>query len=209
MTKNTFKPTALTAVRLQLCALALALGAAATPALALDVAGVNYQSSTKAGSTALRLNGAGVRQQANTALYTAGLYLEKKASTPQEVMRNKGAMQLRLVILREIPAKKLADLLTQGLMANTSDDELSELVSDIFNVATMIHEQGKLLPGDTFQIDSHPMEGTTVTIKGRGRNMPASQTLIRPGVFKAMMGIWLGDRPADAALKNALLGQSA
>ena len=207
MKTNTFNHKALTATGLHVAAWALALGAAVTPTWALDVAGVSYQPSAKTGSTALLLNGAGVRQQASTGLYTAGLYLEKKANTPQEVLKSNGAVQLRLVMLREISAKKMTDLLTQGLIANASDEELSELVSDIFSVATMIHEQGKLLPGDTFQIESHPKEGTTVTIKGGGRNMPATQTLIRPGVFKAMMGIWLGDRPADATLKSALLGQ--
>lgn len=209
MKTNTFNHKTLKTVRLQVAALALVVGAAAAPAWALDVAGVNYQPSAKAGNTALLLNGAGVRQQASTSLYTAGLYLENKASTPQEVLGNSGAVQFRLVMLREIPAKKRADLLSQGLIANVSDDELSELVSDIFSVANMIHEQGKFIAGDTFQIDSHPRRGTTVTIKGSGRNMPATQTLIRPGVFKAMMGIWLGDRPADSTLKGALLGKPA
>lgn len=202
-----FNHKAFAATKSHIAACICALGLTAAPAWALDVAGVNYQTSAEAGTTQLLLNGAGVRQQASNALYTAGLYLEKKVSTPQEVLGNTGAVQLRLVILREIPAKKLADLLTQGLIANASNDELSELVSDIFSVATMIYEQGKLLPGDSFQIDSHPKQGTTITINGRDRNMPASETLIRPGVFKAMMGIWLGDRPADSGLKNALLGR--
>ncbi len=189
-----------------LVALSWALGAAPTPAHALDVAGVHYQDAKQIGNHALLLNGAGVRELASTDLYTAGLYLQKITNTPQAVLNDTGAKQLRLVILRDISTKRLADMLTQGLLANVSDEELAKLVSEIFNISMMLYDQGKLLPGDSIQIDSHPVTGTTVTIAGKGRGMPVSQTFAKPGMFKVLMGIWLGTRPADARLKNALLG---
>ena len=193
----------------RLVALSLALGASALSACAVEVAGVNYQASTQLGSRSLQLNGAGVRIQANDSLYTAGLYLEKKASNAQDVMGSEGIKRLRLVMLRDISAKKLLDLITEGLMANASDDDLGALIPEIYKVSVMLSEQGKLLTGDTFQIDSDPTYGTTISIRGKGRGMPASQTFMRPELFKVMMGIWLGERPVDAGLKNALLGQRA
>lgn len=188
-------------------ALSLALGGAALSACAVDVAGVSYQASTQAGTRSLQLNGAGVRVQANDSLYTAGLYLEKKASTAQDVLASEGVKRLRVVMLRDISARKLSDLLTEGLMANANDDDLSVLMPEIFKVGVMLSEQGKLLTGDTFQIDSDPTYGTTISILGKGRGMPVQQTFMRPELFKVMMGIWLGQRPVDAGLKNALLGQ--
>ena len=191
-----------------LATLSLALSLVLIPAHALDVAGVNYRALAQTGNAALFLNGAGVRQQSSVGLYTAGLYLEKKAATPKEVVSNTtGAKQLRLVILRDISAKKLSELLSQGLIANNSDEDLASLIPEMFNVSMMINDQGKLLPGDAFQIDSSPAGETTITITGKGRGMPVSQTFAKPGLFKVMMGIWLGERPADADLKNALLGQ--
>eukprot|EP01034_Spumella_vulgaris_P040537 gene40537-50143_t len=52
---------------------------------AVTVADVKYDATSALGDTALQLNGAGVRYKAVFKVYTAGLYLEKKASTPQEV----------------------------------------------------------------------------------------------------------------------------
>ena len=81
------------------------------------------------------------------------------------------------------------------------------LVSEIVDVGVMLSEQGKLLAGDSIEIDSHPAAGTTLTIRSRSQNAPITQTFANPRLFKVMLGIWLGDRPADPALKQALLGQ--
>jgi hypothetical protein len=188
-------------------ALSLALGVSALSAGAIEVGGVNYHASTQAGSKSLQLNGAGVRIQANDNLYSVGLYLEKKTSTVPGVLANDGLKRLRVVMLRDISAKKLLDLLTSGLMANATDDDLEKLVPEISKVSVMISDQGKLMAGDTFQIDSDPIYGTTISLRGKGRGMPASQTFIRPELFNVMIEIWLGQRPVDAGLKNALLGQ--
>lgn len=188
-------------------ALGIALFALIAPAYALNIAGVQYQASTQVASRTLLLNGAGVRQQDTSGLYTAGLYLERKAATQQDVVSGDGAKQLRLVMLRDISAKKLSELMTQRLIANATDEALAPLISEMFNVGLMLSEQGRLLMGDTFQIDNDPVGGTTITIRGSGRGMPVSKTFAHPDLFKVMMGIWLGERPADTGLKNALLGQ--
>lgn len=74
----------------------------------------------------------------------------------------------------------------------------------------LIGGRSKLSSGDAIQIDSSPSGSATIAIipsKNRG-GAPASQTFNNPDLFKVMMSIWLGERPADAKLKNALLGQS-
>lgn len=185
---------------------AMSIGSAGN-ALAKDVGGVNYLESTQAGGTPLTLNGAGVRQQASTALYAIGLYADKRLVTAQEVLAATGPIHLRLVMLRDISASQLADLLTQGLLANASDDGPTSLISDVFNVGTMLHALGQLHPGDTIDIDSSSTRGITVSIGGNGQRMPAQRTFTNLATYKAMMAIWLGDHPVDTALKNALLGR--
>lgn len=190
-------------------ALSLCLGSIAMPVLAADVAGVQYQATTQAGNTRLLLNGAGVRHLPAGNLYTVGLYAEKKLATVQEVFDTTGATQLRLILLRAVSSKTLSEMLTQGLVANVSDQALAPLISELFDVGMLLSEQGAMAAGDSFQIDSHPLAGTTITIRKAGRTAPVTQTFANPGMFKAMMGIWLGTNPVDSGLKTALLGQSS
>ncbi len=57
---------------------------------AVTVADVKYEPTQALGDSTVQLNGAGVRYKAVFKVYTAGLYLEKKASTPQEVASQRG-----------------------------------------------------------------------------------------------------------------------
>jgi hypothetical protein len=189
-------------------ALAIALIAATQPAGAAEAAGVNYQFATQQGSNQLQLNGVGTRVLASSGLYTAGLYLEQPVHASQAVLANTGGKQLRLVMLRDAPSRQLAELLTQGLVDNASNDALSDLMSEIFDVGLLLSEHGVFRAGDTVQIDSHPATGTTITIGSGARAAPSSQSFANPGMFKVMMEIWLGEHPVDAGLKQALLGQS-
>lgn len=200
MKKPSWKRSAATAT---VC-LAATFGAAQLPAVAAEP---EKSAMPKASVAPLLLNGAGVRRDATTGLYTADLYLEHKTSNPTEVLRNRGTTQFRMVMLRDTSATQMVDLITQGLVANASEDDLITLVSEIFDVGLLLREQGKLLAGDSLVIDAHPATGTTLTLRSRAHSEPITQTFANPRLFKAMMGIWLGDHPADPTLKQALLGQ--
>lgn len=180
------------------------LCAAQLPAQSVDVAAAV----THAASAPLLLNGSGVRHSATSGLYNAALYLEHATANPADVLKNSGTTQFRMVMLHDVSAAQMADMFTEGLVANASDDDLVTLVSEIFDVGVMLSEQGKLAAGDSFQIDSHPATGTTLTLSGGTRNAPITQTFANPRMFKVMMGIWLGEHPADQGLKSALLGKS-
>ena len=188
--------------------LALACYAATRPAQALEVAGVNFQPQSQVKGTTLILNGAGVRQQAASPLYTAGLYLEHKATTPEEALQTKGAKQVRVVMLRDINSNEFSDLLSKGLVSNSSNDELSNLIPEIMDLGTLIAERGKLRAGDSFVIDWNAANGTTIRVNQRGSRKPAIEVFAKPDLIVALMRIWLGTRPADAGLKAALLGKA-
>lgn len=183
--------------------LAAIVGSAQMPAYALGVTGTAPQ----AGSTTLVLNGTGARLGTTTYLYSAKLYLEHKTTDPQAILQNMGTTQFRMTMLQDASANEILDLISQGIVANASDDDLITLVSEIFDVGVLIGDQGKLLAGDSIEIDSHPAAGTTLTARSRAHSEPITQTFANPRLFKVMMGIWLGERPADPALKQALLGQ--
>lgn len=181
---------------------------AALPALAVEVAGINFPLQSLVKGTKLQLNGAGVRQQASTSLYAAGLYLENKASTAEDALLSKGAKQIRVVMLREVNSRDFGALLSRGLVTTSNDDQLSNLIPEIMDLGTLIAERGKLQAGDSFVIDWSATQGTTIRVTQRGSRKPAIEVFAKPDVIGALMRIWLGDNPADADLKAALLGKT-
>lgn len=188
--------------------LLLALASALHPAHALEVAGVNFLPQSQVKGTTLQLNGAGVRQQASSPLYTAGLYLEQKAATPEEALQAQGAKQVRVVMLREVNSKDFGELLSRGLVGNSNDETLSNLIPEIMDLGTLIAQRGKLKPGDSFVIDWSATQGTTIRVNQRSSRKPAIEVFAKPDLIGALMRIWLGEHPADADLKAALLGKA-
>ncbi len=185
----------------------LGLSLTLIPVHATELTGANFRPSIQIGQSTLLLNGAGVRQHSSVGLYSAGLYLEKKAATTKEVISELGLKQLRMVMLRDTTSKQLIELLNQGLVANNIDKNLSAFAHEIFKVSLMLGDQGRFLQGDAIEIDSSPTGNTTIKIiSSKSQAVSASQTFTNPGLFKVMMGVWLGERPADPRLKSALLG---
>ena len=188
-------------------ALALTASALALPAHALNVSGVQFSPQSSFKGSTVQLNGAGVRQLANRPLYAAGLYLEKKASTPEAVLQAAGAKKIRVVMLRTIQSAEFGDLLSKGLLGNSSDDALANLIPEIMDLSTLIAQHGKLQRGDSFVIDWSATEGTTIHVNQRASKKPAVEVFVKRDLIDALLRIWLGDKPADATLKAALLGQ--
>ena len=78
-----------------------AVGAAAAP---VDVAGVKLDDRLALAGSPLQLNGAGVRYKAVFKVYTAGLYLGQKVSSPEEVLAATGPKRVAITMLRDIDA---------------------------------------------------------------------------------------------------------
>lgn len=183
-----------------LWALCCVLTAAALPARAVDTQ-----------ASPLHLNGTGVRQQAGSDLYTASLYLDQKPATAADILGNPGAKQLRVVMLRDVSATEMGDLLARGMVANASDDELSRLVPALFRLGEMFGDQKKLITGDRFQIDWQPGKDMVIRIYSgakAGQSPVMEQSFSQPELSGAMLRLWLGATPADPGLRKALLGQA-
>mgnify|MGYP000535318882 CR=1 FL=1 len=182
---------------------ACALGVSAYDTYAADA----LTSSSVQKDAGLQVNGHGVRRvaAAGTPLYAATLYLGQPTADPQEIMANRGTKHFRIVLLQDVKASQLTQLVGQGLAANASNDDLSTLVSEIFEVGMMLSDQGTLAAGDSIEVVSSPVNGTTVRLHTA---KPDELSFANPQFFKAMMAIWLGDQPADIGLKRALLGRT-
>ena len=150
----------------------------------------------------LALNGAGVRRKfVVVKMYVAALYLAHRKTASDEVLNDAGPKRVAMHILQdEITAAELIAALHDGLAANNQPPELAPLERRIRDLAGMIRQVGKVNHGGTIILDYLPGIGTRFTINGIAR-------LTIPGedFNKAMLRIWLGDRPVDGRLKSALL----
>ena len=171
----------------------------------VNVAGVRYDESVDARGTKLQLNGAGVRYKAVFKVYTAGLYLTRKAGTTEEALAAPGPKRLNIVMLRDIDSGELGKLFSRGMEDNMDRAAFSRIVPGVLRMSQIFSEHKKLQPGDQFMIDWIPGTGTVITVKGKPQGEPFKE----PEFFNALLGIWLGNLPADFKLKDARLGEPA
>ena len=196
-------------VMLRLCitrtllAASLAWGGSAIAQTQVDVAGVKYPAAASVGGSSLLLNGAGIRYRTVFKVYTAGLYLSRKASTPEEVLAAPGPKRMSVTMLREIDSAELGRLFARGVEDNLDKGSFARIVPGILRMGQIFAEHRKLAPGDNFLIDWIPGVGTVITVKG----VPQGEAFKEPEFFNALMMIWLGRAPADWRLKEQLLGK--
>lgn len=188
-----------------LLAAAMALTAPAALSQQVTVGGVKYDETIDLRGTRLQLNGAGVRYVMVLRYYTAGLYLTKKAGTPEEVLALPGAKRLTVVALRDIDSGDLGKRFARGVEDNLDKAAFSKLIPGLLRMSQLFSEIKKLNAGDSFTIDWVPGTGTIISVKGQPQGEPFKE----PEFFNALLRIWLGPAPADWKLKEALLGKPA
>jgi len=188
-----------------LLAAVLAAGAATSSAQSVDVGGVKLEPRISVAGKSLLLNGAGVRYRAVFRVYTAGLYLEKKVDTPEAVLSQAGSKRMTITMLRQIDSAELGKLFARGMEDNMDRKQFSRLIPGVMRMSQVFSDHKQLKPGETFVLDWIPGTGTVLTIKGQVEGEPFRE----PEFFDALMRIWLGPKPADWQLKDALLGKSA
>jgi hypothetical protein len=185
-----------------LAAALLCLATFTTHAQTTEVSGVRFNHNVTLSNSALQLNGAGTRYKTIVKVYAAGLYLTGKAATAEAVLAAPGPKRMQVVMLRDIDANELGKLFTRGMEDNSTREEFAKTIAGTLRLADMFAARKKLLTGEQFTIDYLPGRGTQISINGQPEGAPIKE----PEFFNALMRIWLGKSPADALLKNALLG---
>jgi hypothetical protein len=171
----------------------------------VTVSGVKYDESVELRGTKLQLNGAGVRYRGPFKVYAAGMYLSRKAQTPEEALAAPGPKRISITMLREIDSNELGKLFSRAIEDNMDKAAFSKLVPGVMRMSQVFFDHKKLVAGDVFMIEWIPGAGTVITIKGQPQGEPFKE----PEFYNAMMRIWLGPNPADWKLKDALLGKAA
>lgn len=182
--------------------LAALLGPAASLANTVELAGVTLDERVTVAGKPLQLNGAGIRYKAVFKVYTAGLYLEKRATTPEQVWDQPGHKRMTITMLRDIDSAELGKLFSRGMEDNMEKGSFAKLIPGVMRMSQVFSKHKVLKAGETFVLDWVPGTGTVLTVKG----VPENEAFKEPEFFEALMRIWLGPKPADWQLKDALLG---
>jgi len=173
----------------------------AVPGLqAAEVAGIRLDDKLRIGNSDLLLNGAGLRSKLFIKVYVGALYVNEKSSVPAGILDSTAPRRMVLRLLRDLGADALHEALEEGLVNNHSPAELAAIKPQSEQLAAIMKGIGKVREGDTVAID-FVADGISVSLNGEGRGKVAG-----PAIARALLKVWLGDKPVDGSLKKALLG---
>lgn len=184
-------------------ALLAATLAVALPAIAAEVAGVHLDDKTSLSGNELVLNGSGLRTRFMLKVYAMGLYLPSRATTPEAIAATAGPKRIQIVTLRELTAEQFADALVEGLKRNHSEADFAKLQTRSDDFRNTLLSLKTAAAGTRINLDWFPGSGTRLSVGNeiRGKDIPGED------FYRGLLRIWLGDKPVDPDLKNALLGK--
>ena len=186
--------------------LVIATALLTTSVFAAEIDGIKLddQVALTAGGPTLVLNGAGKRTWFLFDVYVAGLYLAEKKSAAADAIALAGPKRVSMTLLRDLKAEKFVEALNEGMEANNTPAELAALKPQIAELTATMTAIGQVKKGDIVALDFLPESGTRVLVNGTERGKP----IPGPELYRALLRVWLGDKPVQENLKKALLGQS-
>jgi hypothetical protein len=167
-----------------------------------EVSGIKVDDEASVANQRLVLNGAGVRYRAIFKVYVAALYLPQKKETLKDIIALPGAKRVAVTMLREVSSDELGQALLTGIRKNSTPDETRRFGLQLIRIGDIFGKIPKLKKGESFSVDWVPGSGTVVLVDGK----PVAEAIPDEAFYDAILKIWLGDDPADANLKPAMLG---
>ena len=163
---------------------------------AAEVGGLELDNKVTVGGQDLLLNGAGIQTRVMFKVYVGSLYVPAKTNNLAGVLA-KEPRRIQLDILRNLSADQLIDTLTVGIKENSSAEELAAIKPQVDQmVATM----------KSFNEGNHVVTLDFVDGATRiGLNGSAKGSLPREPFNRVLTRIWLGDKPVQTDLKQAML----
>ncbi len=178
---------------------ALAALAVAAPALARQVGGVEFPDAIQVAGQELKLNGAGIRKKFVVKVYAGGLYLAEPSRDAGAILAADAPKRVRMVFLRDVDKGKIMETYREGFHANSAGPALQGLLAKLDRIAPAIVDMRR---GGEMFVTYVPGQGTTVAAAGG-----SPVTIEGKDFADAMFRNWLGPSPADADLKQALVGR--
>jgi hypothetical protein len=168
---------------------------------AAEVAGVKLDDKTRVANADLTLNGAGLRKRAFFQVYAMGIYVAQKSPNAPQVIDQPGPKRVAIHMLRDVSADAFNEALADGIRANHSEAEAKAFEPRIKELGAIIGAVGEAKKGMAIYLDWNGAE-TQVMVRGQ----PTGKPVAGADFYKALLKIWLGDKPVQDDLKKALLG---
>lgn len=184
--------------------LVLSLCVASLAHAAVDVGGIRFEDKVNLGAQELQLNGAGQRTRFFIKVYALGLYLPEKKAQSADVLALAGAKRIDMHIVRDITAEQFSDAVLEGIRKNQSEAELAAIKTRLDDFMTAIKTDKAGRKGATITIDWLPDSAVTrLGLDGKqlGKDIPGED------FYRALLKVWLGNKPVQDNLKDALLGK--
>lgn len=167
----------------------------------VTVSGIKLEDTAQVGNQNLKLNGAGVRVKVFFKVYVAALYLPELKSTTADVLALPGAKRVHIVMMRDLSNDDFSQAFMDGLRNNLDISERSKLIKPMITFGQMFSLVGNLKKGDTMHFDWVPGVGVVTQFNGA----KIGEAITDPSFYNGVLKIWLGNKPADAALKTKML----
>jgi hypothetical protein len=149
----------------------------------------------------LSLNGAGIRKRVFFDVYAIGLYLPKKTSSAEEAISGPGPKRVEIRMLRDVSASQFSEALAEGIRANHSEADAKALEPRVKQLSAIIAEVKEAKKGMDIALEWNG-KATQVLIDGKAAGAPIEGE----DFYRALLRIWLGEKPVQDDLKKALLG---
>jgi len=186
----------------RVASICLAMAFAYGQALADQRTVANLESRASLEGVDLVLNGAGLRNFLFLDVYVMALYLPKRLSDANAVLKQDLPRSVRITLLRDVSAERDVGFLMAGLEANNTPEELAAIQVQLEQFLRMIRAMGTIAKGSVLQLDYLPNVGTRVWLNQRLLN-----TVPGAAFNRSVLKIWLGEQPTQENLKKALLGE--
>ena len=179
---------------------------ASAPVRAGEIHGITVADQVQRRGTApaLVLNGAGVRVMGLFSIYVAALYLPAANSNGESILRAHAPSQLDFHMLRGISDEQAKSAITGTMRDTLTPAQVAPLAARMQQIDDIIAGLGGLKKGSILTLQYQPETGTSIRVNGVDKGHIAGADL-----NEALMRIWIGERPRDARLRQALLGRAA
>ena len=160
--------------------------------------GVTFYSEIKLGANNLVLNGGGLREKYFFDLYVGALFLQQKSKDASKILNADAPMVIQLkLVSNSVTREKFVESVKEGFNNASHGKATKEQISKFINSFS-----GTFKKGDKINFEYQPNKGVAVEKNG-------TQLCVIEGLEfkKALFSIWLGNVPADANLKEGMLGK--
>ena len=130
-------------------------------------------------------------------VYVAGLYLERKSASADEILGSSSVRKIVLHFVRDVSREQITGAWSEGFEKNAGP----ALPGLRERIAALNAVMPDLAVGDALAFTAAPGKGVVVEVRGK-----EAATIDGDDFARALLSIWLGAAPPNAALKEGLLG---